>query len=211
READALRFAPRERGRDGEAGALIYGRSATGGFVLQADADGDVWSPQWPVMNVDWDGARGYLAWLAARTGRGWRLAGELEWEKAARGVDGRRFPFGNHFDPSWSRIRPVWEGRVPRDIGPADVDSYPIDVSPFGVRGMAGNLMDWCLDTDGRVVDNVVLVPEAGELGPLVPRAARGGTWYGNERSQPTDRHLCEARGRFPHYGIRGLHRPLG
>jgi serine/threonine-protein kinase len=51
---------------------------------------------RYPMVSIDWHGARAYAAWWAARTGRPWRLPGESEREKAARGVDGRCFPWGN-------------------------------------------------------------------------------------------------------------------
>jgi serine/threonine-protein kinase len=100
RSGEAERHQPRERGAGGEAGAAVYGRDVAGRFVLRPDGDGDVWDPEWPVMLVDWHGAVAYAAWEAARTGQGWRLPGELEWEKAARGMDGRYFPLGGPVRP---------------------------------------------------------------------------------------------------------------
>jgi len=211
REAEALRHAPRERaGGAGENGALIYGRHPDGRFFLRADADGDVWDPEWPVVHVDWHGARAYFVWLAERTGRPWRLPGPLEWEKAARGVDGRFYPWGDRLDPSWCRVRPSWEGRVPRDIGPALVDSHPIDVSPYGVRGMGGNVYDWCLDTEGRVVDKITLAPEVGDTDVRAPRAVRGGSWVAYPRhARSACRNRLAPGFRSPHYGFRGCFRP--
>ncbi len=143
-EAAALRAAPRERaGVSGEQGSMIYGRTPSGRFALRRDADGDIWDPQWPVMMVDWHSARAFAAWLAARTGQPWRLPTELEWEKAARGVDGRLFPWGDTPDPSWCCMRESHAGRPL----PAPVDSFSVDESPYGVRGMAGNVRDWCSD----------------------------------------------------------------
>lgn len=143
REDEALRHAPRERGGTaGELGSLIYGFAA-GRFALRPDADGDVWAPDWPACMVDWHGACAYAAWEEARTGQGWRLPGELEWEKASRGVDGRRFPWGDRFDPSWACTRDSNAGRgLPRDV-----DTFPVDESVYGARGMAGNMLDWCAD----------------------------------------------------------------
>ena len=85
-------------------GTLMYGRSETGGFVLKPDAEGDLWSPDWPVWLVDWHAACAYAEWMAQRTGQPWRLPVEMEWEKAGRGVDGRFFPWGDAHDPSWCR-----------------------------------------------------------------------------------------------------------
>lgn len=57
---------------------------------------------------------------LAERTGRPWRLPGELEWE-ASSGVDGRFHPWGDRLDPSWCRVRPSWEGRVRVEMSTRD------------------------------------------------------------------------------------------
>jgi len=180
REEEALRHAPRERGgKEGETGALIYGRRPDGRFELVADADGDVWLPGYPVCMVDWWGARAYAEWLAARTGLPWRLPGELEWEKAARGVDGRFFPWGDVLDPSWCCMRDSHPGR----LLPAVVDSYPVDESPCGVRGMAGGMRDWCADLYDRdrptLVDSSVGPPDVGDVTDRARRPLRGGACY--------------------------------
>ena len=72
-----------------------------GFFELVADAEDDLWQLDWPVMMVDWFGASAYANWYAKKTGRPWRLPSEFEWEKAARGVDGRFYPWGDKFNPS--------------------------------------------------------------------------------------------------------------
>ena len=100
-----------------------------------------------PVTWVSWPGARAYAAWWSARTGRSWRLPTGVEWEKAARGVDGRRMPWGDFAEPTWF-------ANVAADDGPPrvrPVDSFPIDESPYGVRGMAGNVRTWCLNAYQR------------------------------------------------------------
>jgi serine/threonine-protein kinase len=143
RTEEALRHAPRERaGTAGEQGALIYGFDGTH-FSLRPDADGDVWLPDYPVCMVDWHGAQAFAAWEAARTGQPWRLPGELAWEKAARGVDGRFYPWGDGFDPSWASMRRSHRGRML----PTAVGAFPIDESPYGIRDLAGSMLDWCGD----------------------------------------------------------------
>ena len=111
REEEALRIVPRGRaGQAGQQGAMIYGRRSDGGFELVPDVQGDLWDLDWPVISVDWHSAVAFAAWERGRGGRGWRLPGELEWEKIARGVDGRFYPWGDGFDPSWccgNRSRP--------------------------------------------------------------------------------------------------------
>src|SRR5690606_9188188 len=87
-EAAALRHVPRERAATEDAvGPMLYGREGDR-FVLRPDADGDVWLPDYPVLWIDWHSAAAYAAWEAERAGLPWRLPAELEWEKAARGVD---------------------------------------------------------------------------------------------------------------------------
>lgn len=168
REEEALRHAPHERGaRPDQPGPLCYARGDDGLFALAPDADGDLWDPRWPVFLVDVSGAEAYCAWRAAETGLPWRLPTELEWEKAARGVDGRSYPWGDHFDASFACVRTSHAGRPV----PAVVDAYAADCSVYGVRGMAGNMRDWCSDPF-----------RPGGDGPAAPgdqRVLKGGCWY--------------------------------
>ena len=183
REEDALRWVPRERaGSAGDVGAMIYGRDADGQFVLRADTDGDLWNPDWPVLQVDWHGALAYARATAATTDLPWRLPTELEWEKAARGVDGRFYPWGDFLDPSRCAYRDSFDGRG----HPAVIDSFPIDESVYGVRGMAGNCEDWCADVFERAgppsLEGRVVVRTADDA-DTAPRATRGGDWFGTAR----------------------------
>lgn len=152
----------------------IFPRTAEGLFTLPAGRP-----PEHPVVLVDWHAASAYARWLAERTGRPYRLPSELEREKAARGADGRRAPWGNHMDATFSCV--LESHRGPPEV--LAVDTFPVDESPYGVRGLAGNVRDWCLDVwklDGPRV-------EAGRLrlDPAAPedddfRVIRGGTWGG-------------------------------
>ena len=144
REEEALAAAPRERAAAaGEIGTLIYGRKEDGGFFLRPGADGETIEPDWPVTMVNWACAVAYCHWLSSKTGQPWRLPGELEVEKAARGADGRFRPWGDWIDPSWCCIRDSHPDRPQ----PAIVDSFPVDESPYGVRGLGGNVRIWCGD----------------------------------------------------------------
>jgi serine/threonine protein kinase/formylglycine-generating enzyme required for sulfatase activity len=183
REEEALLAAPRERaGTVDQLGALIYGRDARGRFELRPDSDGDVWSLDWPAVMIDWHGAGAYAAWRRERDGLPWRLPSELEWEKAARGVDGRLYPWGDFLDATYACMRASHRGRWMLQ----PVDSFPVDESPYGVRGMAGNVGDWCAD----VFTDEGAIPEDGRALPVVgepderPRVHRGGWWSGGERT---------------------------
>lgn len=91
-----------------------------------------------PVVLVSYEDAEAYGRWLSERTGETWRLPSEIEWEKAARGSDGRRFPWGNEFDPQ--RLNS-------HDAGPFDtlpVGSFPQSASPYGALDMAGQVFEW-------------------------------------------------------------------
>ena len=148
---------------------MIYGRTAAGRFELCPDADGDTWDLEWPVFMVDWWGAAAYARWAAARSGRQWRLPAEPEWEKAARGVDGRLYPWGDALDHSRCNMR----GSRPGRPLPAVVDSFPVDESPYGVRGMGGNARVWCAD----------LYDASAGRGEDAPRVLRGGAWSASPR----------------------------
>jgi len=145
---DADRWVPRQRaGRAGDLGEPVY-ECADGVWRLGVDADGDEWLPRWPVVFVDHASASAYAAWLAEQTGLPWRLPTEDEWEKAARGVDGRLHPWGDRFDPTFCRMRMT----VPGGHGMlAEVGAHPVDRSPYGVRDMAGNVGEWCAG-EGRL-----------------------------------------------------------
>lgn len=174
----AHEHAPRERGSAGERGALLYAFDGER-WSLAADEQGQAWKPDVPVVMVDWFGAMAYARWLAGRDGLPWRLPTEFEWEKAARGVDGRAFPWGEHADPSWTCIRASHDG----DAEPVSVHGFEVDRSPYGVRGMGGNVRDWCLDgggTRGPTLkgDRVVLPDDLDDAEAV--RSYRGGDWYG-------------------------------
>ena len=124
-----------------------------------------------PVVGVSWYEAHAYCRWLSDLSGRPYRLPTEAEWEKAARGVDGRIFPWGDVLDPSMCNARPSGVVRT------APVGGYsPEGDSPFGCADMAGNVSEWTAslpaaypyDANDRRND-----PETpGE------RITRGGSW---------------------------------
>ncbi len=104
------------------------------------------WKSNHPVVNVSALDADAYCAWA------GVRLPSEEEWEKAARGTDGRKYPWGNKWDPSRCQCSATIAG----DATTAAVGSFPQGASPYGVLDMAGNVSQYTsssFDTSHRVV----------------------------------------------------------
>jgi serine/threonine-protein kinase len=174
----------------------LYHIDGTGEYVPAADGPLGPISPDAPVSLVTWYDAVAYCLWLSEVTGLPWRLPSELEREKAGRGVDGRAFPWGGYSDPTFHCTQDS-----PLDQpAPPPTDGYPIDTSPYGVRGLAGGLGDWCIDTfrprgpvhKGAVVEAPppLLLEHARPEGHAERRAVRGGAF-----DSPSHLGRCAAR----------------
>lgn len=182
REGDAVLHAPRRRSAQGERYVMLYQRSEDGLFLLEEEEAPRLYLPEQPVVCIRWSDGEAYAKWLSEETGRAWRLPCEMEWEKAARGVDGRFYPWGNFLDPSWVCMSLSHRSQ---NKSMHMVDSFPIDESPYGVRGMGGNVRGWCIDLyhpSGPPVDNHRLqrIHRANHVEPpkFMQRSIRGGSW---------------------------------
>ncbi len=181
----AQRYVPRLVGPEGDEVENLYRfdvpsnrwtiRERAAGLNLQGES---------PVVGVTWHDAQSYCLWLHLKTGLSWRLPGEAEREKAARGVDGRLFPWGDESDPAFHCI----EGSPIGGDGPPPVSVYPIDTSPYGVMGLAGGVREWCGDVyrplGPQVRGSRPVNPGPPTRAELAPnprgprRVVRGGAW---------------------------------
>ncbi|WP_255637576.1 bifunctional serine/threonine-protein kinase/formylglycine-generating enzyme family protein [Hyalangium versicolor] len=142
-----------------------------------------------PVTGLSSKDLQGYLAWLD-RSGRlpGARLCTELEWVRAARGADDRRFPHGNRLDKDEANIDETYDREI-EAMGLDEVDAHQASVSPFGLQGLAGNAFE-------------MTRPLTLELGDI---ALHGGAWYfGEVGALVANRQAFDANFRNPMVGLR-------
>ena len=137
-----------------------------------------------PAVNLTWNDAVAYAAWA------GKRLPSELEWEKSARGYQGRRYPWGNTFAPGRAVLRDL------NLIEPATVGTFAAGDSIYGCSDMVGNVWEWTVSMFGPYPGNRLDDPNYGQ-----GRVIRGGG-YGDLSDTTTTRRSFRA----PSLGSRDL-----
>ncbi len=184
---EALDRVPASRGpRQQEAVALYQLDASARRFVPREDTPLGPLRLDAPVSLVRWHDAAAYCLWRQEITGLPWRLPSELEREKAGRGVDGRPYPWGPHSDPAFHCTQ---DSHLEYPAPPAS-GAFPIDASPYGVRGLAGGVADWCMDVfrhrgaphRGAVIDPPSALTPGDAAIPARPvrRSVRGGSFDG-------------------------------
>lgn len=155
-------------------------------------------APNQPQVGVSWYEAIAFCRWLSEQLGQKVSLPSEPQWERAARGTDGRTFPWGEEFGVTDCNMR--WAG-----IGhPSPVGIFPQNASPCGASDMAGNVWEWC-----RTVWQSSLSADAKELRNDIRgsdrRVLRGGSWANQRRFvRCAYRHRNHPDHRGPNVGFR-------
>ena len=154
-------------------------------FINDGGYDNDRWwqglsqriteakKPTWDQSNrpretVSWYEAIAFCRWLSQQLGYTVQLPTEDQWERAARGTDGREYPWGNEYISDYANINETIYLRQTSAVG-----LYPSGGTPEGVLDLAGNVWEWCLN-DSDMPENTALEGDD-------PRVLRGGSWFGS------------------------------
>lgn len=152
-----------------------------------------------PITGVSWYDALVFCRWTTDNTGKEWRLPTEAEWEKAARGTDGRIYPWGNEFDSV--RCNSI-EGKL---NGSTAVDEFSSGISPYGAWDMVGNVWEWTSDwyRSDSYTTALPTNPQGTETGSY--KALRGGAWFSDQyHVRAADRTHINPENRYDYVGFR-------
>jgi formylglycine-generating enzyme required for sulfatase activity len=148
----------------------------------QSSPDRTPAAPQWAEANspretVSWFEAMAFCAWLSDKFRFEVRLPTEWEWERAARGANGREYPWGNGYVAGNANINETYQNAGPHNLGRTSaVGIYPLGAAreeshAEGILDLAGNVWEWCLNEYGK--------PDRIQKGGGEDRVLRGGAWY--------------------------------
>lgn len=146
-----------------------------------------------PIVSVSWYGAAAYCRWV------GGRLPTEAEWEKAARGMDDRLYPWGNQ-PPSYEVAN-----YQSYQVSTSPVGTFPKGASSYGLLDMAGNVWEWVSDWYGHdyYARSLLINPHGPDTG--VTKVMRGGSWFNIDRHLKVSyRSYCNPATRTANLGFR-------
>ena len=157
-------------------------------------------SPHWTEANhpretMSWYEAMAFCAWLGYKLGCDVRLPTDCEWELAARGTEGRHYPWGNGYCAGYANVNESGELRDFRARTSA-VGIYPEGASREGILDLAGNVWEWCLDEYGN--------PDRTQAGGTKSRVLRGGSWFTPPRLTVVVSHFSLPNVRGKDFGFR-------
>lgn len=150
-----------------------------------------------PRENVSWYDAVAFCRWLSACLSYEIRLPTDAEWEKAARGTDGRQYPWGKWYLPGYANTNEQLNENGSFLMQTSTVGIYPQGASPFGALDMSGNVWEWCASLSDD--------PDSTMLDEMGARILRGGSWFNSPESAATFfRAPGDPDGRTPLVGFR-------
>jgi len=141
---------------------------------------------RFPVVNITWKDATDYAVWANKR------LPTEEEWEAAARGTDGKKYPWGNNWVQANANIK---------STSVTEVGKYPNGKSPAGALDMIGNVWEWTASKFALYPGNSGTAPDEASRNY---RVIRGGAYDGDQRHDGSYRGYVEADKAFPRTGFR-------
>jgi formylglycine-generating enzyme required for sulfatase activity len=153
-----------------------------------------------PAINVSWDDAKTYVAWLSRITGKRYRLLSEAEWEYAARAETQTAYPWGNEIgkgNANCDGCGSQWDDKQPAPVG-----SFPANA--FGLYDMNGNVFQWVEDCVHETYDGAPTDGSAWTTGDCDPRVMRGGSYGSNPEDLRSANRSLTGNDRYNNVGFR-------